>query len=77
MELAELLALITDAWPRRYERGLVTHIHRNALTLADGSQVHLRVLIQRLREVEPYGEEEDTQRETAADVAERASVARR
>lgn len=50
MELEELLTLIRDAWPQRFERGLVTHIHRNALELPDGSRVHLRVLIQALRD---------------------------
>lgn len=48
MTLPELLKLIEEAWPEKYERGLILHIHRNALTLADGSQVHLRVLVQRL-----------------------------
>ena len=46
MDLAELLQHITDAWPARFERGLVTHIHRNHLRRPDGSLVHLRVLIQ-------------------------------
>jgi hypothetical protein len=48
IELPELLALVEASWPEKYERGLILHIHRNALTLSDGSQVHLRVLVQRL-----------------------------
>ncbi len=50
MSLDELLKLITAAWPKRYERGILTHIHQNDLALQDGSHIHLRVLIQRLPE---------------------------
>lgn len=46
MDLPELLQHITEAWPARFERGVVTHIHRNHLTCVDGSVVHLRVLVQ-------------------------------
>lgn len=46
MTLDDVLQLITDAWPDRFERGRVTHVHRNGLPLPDGSRVHLRVLIQ-------------------------------
>lgn len=46
MDLDELVALIRAAWPDRLERGRVTHVHRNFLKLADGSTVHLRVLVQ-------------------------------
>lgn len=49
MELDELIDLVRAAWPKRYQRGLVTHVHQNNLDLADGSQIHLRVLIQTLR----------------------------
>lgn len=52
MDLQTLLTLITNAWPDRYERGRVTHVHKNALRLPDGSQIHLRVLIQTLEEPE-------------------------
>jgi hypothetical protein len=30
MDLETLLTLIRDAWPHRFERGRVFHIHRNA-----------------------------------------------
>lgn len=49
MDLQTLLGLITEHWETRFERGLVLHVHQNHLTLPDGSQVHLRVLVQRLR----------------------------
>jgi hypothetical protein len=48
MNLDELIRLITNAWPNRLERGVITHIHQNHLPLDDGTQIHLRVLIQRL-----------------------------
>jgi hypothetical protein len=51
LTLDQLLELIRVAWPDRYSRGRVTHLHRNALTLPSGAQIHLRVLIQTL--VEP------------------------
>ncbi len=50
MTLDQLLALILESWPTRFERGRLTHIHRNHLQLDDGSYIHLRVLIQ---ETEP------------------------
>lgn len=46
MELAELVALIETAWPTRFERGRVLHLHRNHLTLPNGQLIHLRVLVQ-------------------------------
>ena len=46
MDLPELLAHITELWPHRFERGLITHLHANDLETQDGSRVHLRVLIQ-------------------------------
>lgn len=48
MQLAELLTLITNAWPDRFERGRVLHVHKNDLDLPDGSTIHLRVLVQRV-----------------------------
>lgn len=47
MELAEVLALLTDAWPTRLEKGRVIHIALNHHRLPNGSTIHLRVMIQR------------------------------
>lgn len=49
MDLQELLTIIEREWPALYTRGLISHLHRNHLVLSDGSQIHLRILIQRLR----------------------------
>jgi hypothetical protein len=46
MDLDELVDLIRASWPEKYERGRVTHLHRNYLKLRDGSTVHLRLLVQ-------------------------------
>lgn len=53
----ELLQIIRREWPAFYERGLISHLHRNHVVLADGTQIHLRVLVQQLR-VEDYREAE-------------------
>jgi len=50
MELPELVALITTAWKDRYERGRLLHVHKNAVTLQDGSVAHVRVLVQTIAE---------------------------
>lgn len=59
MELEQLIDLIRATWPHRYTRGRVTHVHRNALELADGSKVHLRVMIQTLTDAPPAANEID------------------
>ena len=53
MDLSEVIALITETWPRRLEKGRVIHIALNAHALPDGSTVHLRVLIQRTADPVP------------------------
>lgn len=54
--LPEVLALITATWPRRLEKGRVTHIALNHYTLPDGSTIHLRLLIQRTADPQPAAE---------------------
>ncbi len=44
--LAELLSLVSEHWPNRWERGRLLHVHRNAVKLSDGTYVHLRVMVQ-------------------------------
>jgi hypothetical protein len=53
MELADVIALLTETWPRRLEKGRVIHIAINAHRLPDGSTVHVRVLIQRTADPHP------------------------
>lgn len=48
-DLETVLDLIRELWPHRYQRGIILHIHKNNLTLPDGSEIHLRVLVQTLR----------------------------
>jgi hypothetical protein len=50
MNLDEVIRLITEAWPQRYTRGRLTHIHRNAVKTSSGATVHLRVMIQTIDE---------------------------
>ena len=50
MTLDDLIALIRQEWPARLERGRVTHIAVNNLTVSDGSVIHLRVLVQTVAE---------------------------
>ena len=52
MELEELITLIRAAWPTRYARGRIFHIHQNAILLENGSIVHLRVMVQTLSNTE-------------------------
>ena len=53
MDLPTLLALITDAWPQRYERGRVVSVALNRLILPDGSAINLRVLVQTIADPPP------------------------
>ncbi len=58
MDLEQVIALIREGWPARMERGLVTHVHRNYLTLPDGSVVHLRLLIQKIPQRDALSEDQ-------------------
>lgn len=48
IDLPELVALVQAHWADRWERGRILHVHRNGLKLADGSYVHLRILVQQI-----------------------------
>lgn len=50
--LEDLIQLLRDAWPARFERGRVLHVHRNALRLPNGNCVHIRLLVQTISEAE-------------------------
>lgn len=50
LDLEELVTLIRRAWPERWARGRILHVHRNALKLNSGAIVHLRVLVQQIEE---------------------------
>lgn len=50
MELEDVLRLITEAWPARYERGRITHVHQNSVKLSSGQTVHLRVMVQTIED---------------------------
>jgi hypothetical protein len=60
IDLPELLALIQAHWPDRWERGRILHVHRNGLKLANGSYVHLRILVQ---QIPTPSSEDDTMRD--------------
>ena len=53
IDLEELIAQIRAAWPDRYCRGRILHVHKNALKLPAGSVVHLRILIQAITPADP------------------------
>lgn len=48
IDLPELLELVKVHWADRWERGRILHVHRNAVRLADGKYVHLRVMVQQV-----------------------------
>ena len=48
LHLEELIDLISKAWPERYVRGRIMHVHRNAIRTAGGGLIHLRVLVQQV-----------------------------
>lgn len=52
LDLEDLILLIRKAWPERYARGRILHVHRNAIRLGNGALVHLRVLVQQISEAE-------------------------
>ena len=54
IELEDLLQQIRAAWPSHWARGRILHIHQNAIRLADGSLIHLRVMVQELSEAERH-----------------------
>ena len=56
MDLAEVLALVTDLWPGRMEKGRITHVAVNHLQRPDGSTYHVRLLIQRTADPHPQVE---------------------
>ncbi len=53
IDLEELVSLVRDAWPNKYARGRLLHMHRNAVRLASGGIVHLRVSVQQIAEPDP------------------------
>ena len=50
MELTELLALITFAWPSRYQRGRITQLYHPDYLDARGAVVKVSVTLQTLKE---------------------------
>ncbi len=52
IDLEELIRMIRRAWPDRWARGRILHVHRNALTTDAGARVHLRVLVQQIADPE-------------------------
>ena len=50
MTLPELISLIEISWEERFVRGCVLNLRKDAVLLADGSRVHLRVMVQRVQD---------------------------
>ena len=48
LSLEELIRLLREAWPAKYTRGRILHIHRNSIRTDAGRIIHLRVLVQEL-----------------------------
>lgn len=65
IELPELLALITSAWPDRYARGRILHVHKNAIAIQSGATIHLRILLQQLTDAETAYHHADNQGDNA------------
>jgi len=53
IDLPELVALVQQHWPDRWERGRILHVHRNALRLSDGTYIHLRIMVQQIPAPQP------------------------
>lgn len=48
LDLEELIRMIRRAWPDRWARGRILHVHQNALKTQAGARIHLRVLVQQI-----------------------------
>ncbi len=52
LDLEELIRHIRSAWPNRYERGRILHVHRNAMKTDGGASIHLRIMVQQISDAE-------------------------
>lgn len=57
MELADLLALITLAWPERYQRGRILQLRLTDYPTREGAIVRVSLTVQTLQEA-PLAREE-------------------